>query len=52
MKQLTIPIICGCFYKQVQNVEKSNASIVKVSCFATVKASIQERQSDMHIKPS
>jgi len=39
------------FIKQVQNIEKSKASIVEVvSCFATVKARIQERQSDVHIK--
>jgi len=39
--------------EQVQNIEKSKASVVEVvSCFATVKARIQERQSDVHIKPS
>jgi len=39
--------------EQVQNIEKSKASIAEfVSCFATVKARIQERQSDIHIKPS
>ena len=41
------------FIEQVQNMEKSRASIVEVvSCFATVKARIQGRQSDAHIKPS
>jgi len=41
------------FIEQVQSTEKSKASIVEVvSCFATVKARIQERQSDGHIKPS
>jgi len=41
------------FNEQVQNIEMSKASIVEVvSCFATVKARIQERQSDIHIKPS
>ena len=43
------------FIEQVQNIEKWNwkASVVEVvSCFATVKARIQERQLDVHIKPS
>ena len=41
------------FVEQVQNFEKSKASVVEVvSCFATVKARIQEKQSDVHIKPS
>jgi len=43
------------FIEQVQNMEKSKASAVEVvSCCATVKAKIQERQSDVpvHIKPS
>jgi len=41
------------FIKQVQNIEKSKASVVEVeSCFAPVKARTQERQSDAHIKPS
>jgi len=41
------------FNKHVQNVEKSKASIVEVvSCFATVKAKIQVKQSDIHLKPS
>jgi len=41
------------FIEQVQNIDKSNASVVEVvSCFATDKARIQERQSDVHIKPS
>jgi len=36
-----------------ENIEKSKASVVEVvSCFATVKARIQERQSDVHIEPS
>jgi len=36
------------FIEQVQNIEKSKASVVEVvSCFATVKARIQERQSDV-----
>jgi len=40
------------FNEQVQNIGKSKASIVEVaSCFATVKARIQERQSDVHVKP-
>jgi len=48
-----IAIICGCFYSVIQNLEKSKASVVEVvSCFATVKARIQERQSDVHIRPS
>jgi len=35
------------FIEQVPNIEKSKASVVEViSCFATVKARIQERQSD------
>jgi len=39
------------FIKQVQNIEKSKASVVEVvSCFATVKERIQERQSDVHIR--
>jgi len=41
------------FIEQVQNIDKSNASFVEVaSCFATEKARIQERQSNVHIKPS
>ena len=41
------------FIEQVQNIEKLKASVVEVvSCLATVKARIQERQSDIHIKPS
>ena len=41
------------FNDQVQNNERSKASIVEVvSCFATVEVRIQERQSDVHIKPS
>jgi len=44
--------VCA-FIEQVQNIEKSRASVVEVvSCFTTVKARIQERQSDVHIKPS
>ena len=40
------------FIDQVQNIEKSKASLVEVvSCFATVKARIQERQSDVQLKP-
>jgi len=45
--------IVAAFIEQVQNTEKSKASVVEVaSCFATVKTRIQERQSDVHIKPS
>jgi len=41
------------FIEQVHDIEKSKASVVEVStCFATVKASIQSRQSDVHIKPT
>jgi len=41
------------FDEQVQNIEKSKASFIElVSCFATVKARIQQRQSDVHIKPT
>ena len=41
------------FIEQVQNIKKSKASVVEiVSCFATVKARIQERKSDVHVKPS
>jgi len=41
------------FIEQVQNIENSKPSVVEVvSCFATVKAMIQERQSDVHINPS
>jgi len=41
------------FNEKVQNIEKSKPSIVEVvSCFATVKARIQERQSDVHILSS
>jgi len=41
------------FNEQVQNIEMSKASIIEVeSCFATVKARIRVRQSDIHIKPS
>jgi len=41
------------FNEQVQNTEKSKASIVEVvSFFATVKARIQVRQSDIRIKSS
>ena len=40
------------FIEQDQNTENSKASIAEVvSCFATVKARIQVRQSDVHIKP-
>jgi len=47
------PLSVVAFVEQVQNTEKSKASIVEVtSCFATVKARIQERQSNVHIKPS
>jgi len=36
------------FIEQAQSIEKSKASIVEVvSCFATVKARIQERESDV-----
>jgi len=36
------------FTEQVQNIEKSKASIVEVvSCFATVKIRIQVRHSDI-----
>ena len=43
----------GAFIEQVQNIEKSKASVVKVvSCFATVKARMQEKQSEVHFKPS
>ena len=46
-------VVAFIFIEQDQNTEKSKASIVEVvSCFATVKARIQERQSDVHIKPS
>jgi len=38
------------FIEQVKNIEKSKASVLEVlSCFATVKPRIQERQSDVHI---
>ena len=41
------------FIEQVENIEKSKASVVEVVlCFVTVKARIQEIQSDVHIKPS
>jgi len=41
------------FSEHVQNIEKSKASTVEVvSYFATVKSRIQERQSDVHTKPS
>jgi len=41
------------FTEHVQNIEKSKSSIAEVvSCFATVKAWIQVRQSDIHSKPS
>jgi len=41
------------FIEQVQNIEKSKASVVKVvSCFVTVKARMQEKQSEVHFKPS
>jgi len=41
------------FNEQVKNTEKSKASFGEVVlCFATVKARIQVRQSDVHIKPS
>ena len=37
------------FIEQVQNIEESKASVVEVvSCFATVKARIQLRQSDVY----
>jgi len=39
------------FIEQVQNIEKAKATFVEVvSSFATVKARIQKRQSDVHIK--
>jgi len=39
--------------EQVQNIEKSKALTVEVVlCFDTVKARVQERQSDVHFKPS
>jgi len=41
------------FNEQVQNIEKSKALTVEVVlCFDTVKARVQERQSDVHFKPS
>jgi len=41
------------FNQHVQNIGKSKATLAElVSCFATVKARIQEKQSDVHIKPS
>jgi len=41
------------FIEQAQIIEKSKASVAEfVSCFATVKARIQERQSDVNIEPS
>jgi len=41
------------FGEQVQNTEKSKASVVEVvSYFATMKTRIQQRQSDLHIKQS
>jgi len=41
------------FNEHVKNTEKSKTSFVEVvSCFATVKARIQVRQSDVHIKSS
>ena len=41
------------FNEQVQSIEKSKASFVEgASCFATVKARIKQKQSDMQIKPS
>jgi len=40
------------FNEQLQNAEKSQGSVVEVvSCFATVKATIQVKPSDIHIKP-
>jgi len=40
------------FIEQIQNIEESKASVVEVvSCFATVKVRIQEKQSDVHIEP-
>ena len=47
----TFAVICGCFYWANSEYKKSKASVVEVvSCFATVKARIQEKQSDVHIK--
>jgi len=41
------------FSEKVQNIEKTKASIVEVvPCRATAKATIQERGSDVPIKPS
>jgi len=41
------------FIEQVQNIEKSKESVIEVvSFFATVNSRVQERQSDVHIKPS
>jgi len=41
------------FNEQVENIEKTKASIVKVvSCCTIAKAIIQERKSDVHINPS
>jgi len=41
------------FIEQVQNIEKSKASVVEVvSCFATVKARIEKRQSDVQYMSS
>jgi len=39
------------FSEQVQNAEKSQGSVIEVvSCFATVKATIRVKPSDIHIK--
>jgi len=41
------------FNEHVQNIDKSKALFIEfVSCFGTVTANIQERQADLHIKPS
>jgi len=41
------------FNEQVQNIEKTKESIVEVvSCRATAKATIQQRERDVRIKPS
>ena len=52
LRHLQVVITLFTLSEQVQNIEKSKASTVEVlSCVATVKARIQERQSDMYIKP-
>jgi len=51
LRQLQLFVVA--FIEQVQNIEKSKASVVEVvSCFATVKTRIQKKKSDVHIKPS